>query len=265
MPLENETDMGTWLIPLPKGIEEGKLTTARATLEKSFEMAISNCDKLEKAEKLQKLRDEFLKYNLFAFKGDKKYLIYCDEDITNEKFNIPYGDKRFLKVMDSIYKGEHNGFHAVFLKMPNPDEAHMKPETRKDHSLFGDVLKYIKSAALNTEKIVETKKMADFYKEEAENARKETSELRSKVERMGRALAMKPLSTGEEAKVKGTLRSQLAEFFYSGWRIVFAGGGGLIVYVLWKRINMTIDPMYATLLVAIIIFFVYPYIAERFK
>ena len=52
--LPNETDYGIYWIPLPTGLERGRLTSARKTFERSLETAIANAG-TEKEAELHKL------------------------------------------------------------------------------------------------------------------------------------------------------------------------------------------------------------------
>jgi len=263
LPLPNETDLGKWMIPLPNGIEDGHLTTARRNIERNFELAITNCDNPNRLVELQELRNDILSYNLFAFKGDKKYYLYSNEDITNEKFSIPiHKDIRFLKITDCIYIGEHDGFHTVFLKMPSLEDAHMKPEEHKTHSSSGEVIKYIRSAAQNIEKVAEIQKDLKFTKDELAITQQDLAKERSEKEIAKRGLAQKPLSTGEEPRPKGTLRGKIEEFL-GGYRILASLGVGGLLYWIWPQGTWPHEPIFPAIIAGLIFFWVYPYIAKR--
>lgn len=262
MPLPNETDLGPWLLPLPGlGYVEGRLTTARKTVEKQFETAISNAESDTEATVLQEARKVMLKYHPYAFKGSGKWLITSNRNLTDEKLYMPMGDRRLLKTPDAIIdRGKHSGFHAIHLEMPDPDKRGVKPEDRKKLSKLGDAMKYIKNAALNKEKVAEAFKERDFYKEEAELSHGTIAELRSKSERMARALSQKTLTGGEEPKVKGALRTRIEE---SGWRVIFSASAAGLAYAIANNIRLNIDPIIPLAIAGLAVFFAYPYVAKR--
>lgn len=267
LPLPNETDYGLFAISLPSGIQEGHLTSARQSFEKEFETAISNCSDEEMSKKLQDLRKLTLDQYVFAFKGSGKFIILSNRNLIDEKLSNPIegSDKRLLVSPESIIDcGEHAGFQIVFLKMPDPKMVGVNPPDRASLSKLGDALKYLKTAALNIEAVTEMKKERDFYKEEAELSHDETAQLRSKCARMERALSQKPLTSGEEAKVKGALKTRLEAFFYSGWRILACLFFGGLTYAIVQQTKPSYDPMIPTIIVVAIVFGIYPYLAKRF-
>lgn len=263
--LPNETDYGVYWIPLPTGLERGRLTSARKTFERSLETAIANAASDKESELIQATREELLKQYLFAFKGSKKVIIFSNRNLIDEKLSYPTGeDERHLITPTGVIdKGEHEGFRLAYLQMPDPDKVGLKAPERKVLSAIGEAIKYIRNAALNTERIAEAVKEREFYKEEAELSHKLVAELRSKLSRMSRALGQKPLTGGEQPKARGAFRSRLQEFFYSGWRVVFAAAAGGLAYFVSTKTHLNVDPFIPLAVIGIVVFFVYPYVSER--
>lgn len=264
MPLPNETDLGSYMIALPTGVDEGRLTTARRSLESWFETAIANAkDKMK--EKIIEVRNEILKYNLYGWKGDQKCILYSDADLTDEKQSFPLDrDTRLLKTpQEFINKGENSGFQFWFLRMYNP-ETRMTVEDREIHTVNGEAVKYIRRAALNTERESELLDEVDFFKSSLKATQKKLREATSKQVISDTAAAATTFS-GEKPKAKAPWRFRMEEWFYSGWRIVWSAGAGTVFYFIGRHFKLPVDPFILFGVAAVAVFLVYPYVSKWLK
>jgi len=264
MPLPNETDLGSYMIALPTGVDEGRLTTARRSVESWFETAIANATEKLKSEIIG-ARDEVLKYHLYGWKGDQKCILYSDADLTDEKQSFPLDrDTRLLKTpQEFIDKGEQGGFRYWFLKMYNP-ETRMTPPERKVHAVTGDVVKHIRMAALNTEKETQLRDEIDFYQSSLKAAQKKLREATSKQVISDTAAAATTF-TGEKPKPKAPWHFRMEEWFYSGWRIVWSAGAGALLYFVAQHFKLPVDPFIPLGVAALAVFLVYPYVSKWLK
>lgn len=265
-PLEDETDLGRWWIPLPGlGYILGRLTTARKTAEKHLETAISNAENTEEAEVLQKGRDAMLLYHLYAFKGSGNWLITTNHIFEDEKMFLPMGDGRLLKTpKDIIDKGEYDGFHVIHLEMPDPDQLGVKPEEREKLEALPEALKFLRTAAENKEVMSHQAERIKSLESRIKVTLKEARE-RASGQIIAETAAGLTLLSGEKPKVKAAWRTRVAEVL-SGYRIICTGLGGFLGYVVSTRMFPNVEPLihlFPLTIVGLVAFFIYPHIAKR--
>lgn len=266
LPLPNETDLGPWIIPLPEGVTEGRMTTARRTFERLIDIAISDADKNEKNELLT-FKKELFNYHLYGFKGGSKCILFSNQPLSDERLSLPMGkEKRLLQTpLTWIDKGEYEGFRFIFLKMPKPETTKIDADEHKSYTDIGEAIKYIRSAAMNLQKLKESSARVAWLIDELELTQKELAAERSEKELGKRALAQKSLSSPETKPIKSKLRTQIGEFFYNGWRLVASGAAGLLTYWICKARNLPTEPMVVTIIIGVIVFLVYPWISRRLE
>lgn len=263
--LPNETDYGTWLIRLPNGLEEGHLQPAGQTIARDFETAIANCTDTTRKTHLQSIRDEIMKFHLFAFKGSGNCLIQTNCNLLDEKLSEPLEEKRILVTPETLIdKGEHGGFHLVYLHMPDPNKIGIKPPERQKLDELLDGLKYIKSTALNLGTQNQMQEKIDALEGTNEVLLKETAQLRSERDEARVAAGIKPLTTEEAPEAKGTFRARLEEYL-EGWRLISTFASGYGMYVVWKATKwFGVDPLYPAVVLGVAVYlFVYPIIHKR--
>lgn len=266
LPLPNETDLGPWIIPLPEGVTEGRMTTARRTFERLIDIATSDADGTKK-KSLLTFKEELFNYHLYGFKGGSKCILFSNQNLGDERLSLPMGkEKRLLQTpLAWIDKGEYDGFRFIFLKMPEPETTKMDAKEHKNYTDIGEAIKYIRSAAMNIQKLKESSTRVAWLTDELDLTQKELAAERSEKERSKRALSQKPLSSPETKPVKGKLRTQIGEFFYNGWRLVASGAAGLLTYWICRARNLPTEPMVVTIIVGMIVFLVYPWISRRLE
>jgi len=264
LPLQNETDLGEWLLPLPDvGYDTGRLTTARKTAENQLEAAIVNCRDPKEKEGLQEYREELLKQYLFAFKGSSKWLIMSNRDLTDQKLSSPLGtDKRLLMNPETIItKGEHGGFRVVYLGMPDPDKVGVAPPSREaiEKSLEG--LKYLKTVARTTTIVEEITEDRDHQKDRKEHYLEKVAEYRSMADEGYEASAIESLSKTETTR-KGAWQKRLSGVL-SLKRLGSATLAATITYFGLQQIATPFDPIYLGAIAWLLVFWQYPNLAKR--
>lgn len=272
MPLQNERSLGWLQIYLPKGfgLHAGYATTAKPTLQKQTTQLVENETDGTVKEQLKKTHKILDYFHPIAHKVGRQNFIYL--------FDANPQDQRFMDVdpdhndsyiihgaQDVVSAGEWNGFQFLAVKLDPETRSFNRAEDRVVEAGLG-IVKYLKHAAKNVEKIHDLKEEVNYLKTDRDKARQEVAKVRSDLDRALSALSNKPLSVSDDVKVTGAWRSKAKEWFWSSpWQIATALAGYFSAPYIqsfletWQKIRLTPPTTtYFAAAVTVIGFFIIP-------
>lgn len=219
MPLSNEQPWGRLSIYLPKGIglHEGYSCGARATIQRQFTQLIKSETDGAIKKKLEATRTTFDGFHPVAHKVGRQTFIYLfDLNPRDQKFmdvNPNENDSYIIHdVKDVESVGDWNGKKFLGVKL-NPETKKFSPEEKKWVNNSLEVVKYLRDAAKNVEKIHGLKEERDYYRDDRDKERIEKAKIRSERDRGVSALGQKPLTVPAEAKIPGGWKIKVKEWF----------------------------------------------------
>lgn len=277
-PLPNEHDEGIWRMPLPQLglINEGRVTTARRTIQGWWATLIDNADSNKRPD-LIALRDAQLKLHLFAQKvGRDKYIYAFDKNpldpeqhIRQDK-TVRFGSDlavRFIyNVKDCMNLGKsEDGFEFIVVKL-STESSFFTSEEQNKFSQILEGLKFLRLAAINTEASKHYKDLADDRGTLLEENYGVTRDVSSERDKAKRALSQKSLTEPETPTLKGGYLRAVAKGFFSGWQLFVTVSAYIITLNVAKYQQVEYpDPSTLAIIVAIFAFIVFPFIKGWLK
>jgi hypothetical protein len=276
-PLPNEHDEGIWQIPLPQlgRMNEGRVTTARRTIQEHYAKLIDNASVADRENLIQK-RDSTLKFHIFAQLVGRDKIIYLFDKNPLDPENHMRHDKsvklgadipvRFItNVKDCMSIGKGNdGFEYIGVKLGS-EQSYFTPDEREQLGVELEALKVLKLAATNVEAIKHYKDLADDRETLISETLSNVREIASQRDTAKRALSQKSLLEPETPQVKAGFLRAVAKSW--GWYQVAVAA---LAYILTPNIMKALEisypePTTVALGVAIGAFFLAPFVRGLVK
>lgn len=276
-PLPNEHDEGIWQIPLPQlgHMNEGRVTTARRTIQEHYAKLIDNIGPADRESLIQK-RDSTLKFHIFAQLVGRDKIIYLFDKNPLDPENHMRHDKsvklgadipvRFItNVKDcvSIGKGD-DGFEYIGVKLGS-EQSYFTSDERKKLGVELEALRVLKLAAINMEAIKHYKDLADDRETLIGETLSNVREIASERDTAKRGLSQKNLGEPEVPLVKGGFLRAVAKSW--GWhQIAVAALAYILTPFIMKGLGLSYPETSTVAIgVAVLAFFVTPFVKGLIK